>query len=219
MLSLEDFEFSVSSHIKERGWTYFHHGAVKDLQQIGEGHWHAIVFGSAEYEVSVQMTGTNIDAMHCDCPYDYGPVCKHQVAMLYGIKAALDAGQGAVTENSPRAALNASDQLERLTNEELRAFVKHLIEQDWEFKNRFMLYFADSGRATDIRTNYKKAVRKLIGNQVSNRKEYRDLAVLLLKVKADIVNSQQTIEELASMLLARYPRRSAMKAELSTIFK
>lgn len=215
MLSLEDFEFSVSSHIKERGWTYFHHGAVKDLQQIGEGHWHAIVFGSAEYEVSVQMTGTNIDAMHCDCPYDYGPVCKHQVAMLYGIKAALDAG----TENSPRAALNASDQLERITNEELRAFVKHLIEQDWEFKNRFMLYFADSGRATDIRTNYKKAVRRLIGNQVSNRKEYRDLAELLLKVKTDIVNSQPAIEELASRLLARYPRRPAMKAELSTIFK
>lgn len=162
MLSLEDFEFSVSSHIKERGWTYFHHGAVKDLQQMGEGHWHAIVFGSAEYEVSVQMTGTSIDAMQCDCPYDYGPVCKHQVAMLYGIKAALDAGPGAVTENSPRAALNASEQLERITNEELRAFVKHLIEQDWEFKNRFMLYFADSGRATDIRTNYKEAVRKLI---------------------------------------------------------
>lgn len=67
--------------------------------------------------------------------------------------------------------------------------------------------------------DFEFSVRKLIGNQVSNRKEYSDLAKLLIKVKADIVNSQPAIEELVSMLLARYPRRSAMKAELSTIFK
>jgi hypothetical protein len=66
--------------------------------------------------------------------------------------------------------------------------------------------------------DFEFSVRKLIGNQVSNRKEYRDLAKLLIKVKADIVNSQQTIEELASRLLARYPRRPAMKAELSNVF-
>jgi hypothetical protein len=82
-----------------------------------------------------------------------------------------------------------------------------------------MLYFADSGRATDIRTNYKKAVRRLIGNQASNRKEYRDLAVLLLKVKTDIVNSQPAIDELAGKLLERYPRRKAMKEELGVVLR
>lgn len=159
MLSLENFEVSVPDKIIQRGWSYFHHGAVTDLRQTGDGHWHAVVFGSAEYQVSVQLTGASIDTMHCDCPYDYGTVCKHMVAMLYGIKAAIDTASG---ESALRTPLNASDLLERLPNEELRAFLKHLIEQDWEFKDRFMLYFADPERVTDIRANYTKAVRKLI---------------------------------------------------------
>lgn len=53
MFSLEDFEFLVFLYIKERGWIYFYYSVVKDLQQIGEGYWYVIVFGSVEYEVLV----------------------------------------------------------------------------------------------------------------------------------------------------------------------
>jgi hypothetical protein len=162
MLSLENFEVSVSDKIRQRGWSYFHHGAVTDLRQIGDGYWHAVVFGSAEYEVSIQLDGISINTMHCDCPYDYGPVCKHTTAVLYGIRAASNAAPGPGSESNPHAPPNPLTLLERLTNQELRAFVKHLIEQDWEFKDRFVLYFADPDRSTDIRANYTKAVRKLI---------------------------------------------------------
>lgn len=162
MLSLETFEDSVPEKIIQRGWSYFHHGAVTDLRQTGDGHWHAVVFGSTQYEVSIQLDGIKINAMHCDCPYDYGPVCKHITAVLYGIRAASNAGSGPAAESNPHAPPNPLALLERLPNEELRAFLKHLIEQDWEFKDRFRLYFADPERPTDIRSNYKKAVRKLI---------------------------------------------------------
>ena len=42
------------------------------------------IIGSEDYEVVVEM-GDHGEIIYseCDCPYDFGPVCKHEVAAYF----------------------------------------------------------------------------------------------------------------------------------------
>ena len=51
-----------------------------------ENNWEAEVLGSDIYYVSVKLAGDEIIDWDCDCPYDWGPVCKHCTAVFFTIR-------------------------------------------------------------------------------------------------------------------------------------
>ncbi len=53
-----------------------------------------------------------------------------------------------------------------------------------------------------------------LGDNASNRKEYEHLAALMRKVKMDIEGSHSAINNLATNLIQKYPRRPAMVEEM-----
>lgn len=57
-----------------------------NLHQTQEDCFEAVVRGSEMYNVKVTMEDIQITKFSCDCPFDYGPVCKHVVAVLYAIR-------------------------------------------------------------------------------------------------------------------------------------
>ena len=69
-----------------RGFDYYKSGNIISLEY--ENHeWVAEVEGSYDYTVTAKLTDSDdITNTYCNCPYDMGVYCKHQVAVFYALK-------------------------------------------------------------------------------------------------------------------------------------
>lgn len=73
----------VDSDVLERGRDYLLEGRILSLEQAENGEYNAVVKGYELYSVHLHMDDDGeIVELECDCPYDYGPICKHEVAVL-----------------------------------------------------------------------------------------------------------------------------------------
>lgn len=88
-ITLFNFESVIDNTVLKRGKQYWRQGLVQDLEEIEDGQWIALVEGTDTYEVRISISGNTVTDYDCTCPYDLGPICKHQVAMIYAIKDCL----------------------------------------------------------------------------------------------------------------------------------
>lgn len=114
-MNLVDFDEYVSDKIYERGEDYFDWGAVKQLSRSGNK-WTAKVAGTEMYKVDVSLDeGQNIVSSKCNCPYDYGNTCKHEVAVYMAINDVVngdsDIDEYEEVEEAPKSYIKLSDLL------------------------------------------------------------------------------------------------------------
>jgi len=159
MFSLDDFESYVPAQIQARGLAYFNERAVERLEETAKGQWEAVVAGGEDYEVAITLTGKQVKAWSCDCPYDGGPVCKHVVAVLYALREAAPAKTKKRKTTAGKTSFE--DILLQLDIEELRAFIRRQKAQDREFGEQFMLFFSDKDPGMDVEKKYREMVRQL----------------------------------------------------------
>ena len=70
-------------HILERGMEYYYAGCVKALEADDE-QITAVVEGSEDYDVLIELDRSRVLDMECTCPYaEDGENCKHMAAVLY----------------------------------------------------------------------------------------------------------------------------------------
>ena len=85
-MNIRDFEDYISTVIVHRGEGYYVSQLVESLKADGN-RYSAFVAGSDSYKVKVQLEDNgDIVNSSCDCPYDMGPYCKHEVAVYYTIR-------------------------------------------------------------------------------------------------------------------------------------
>src|ERR1017187_3795957 len=82
-IPLKEFEQHIDETILKRGLTYFKNGNVLDVMEMGGGCYEAVVEGTEEYSVSLEVKDEIIIDYSCSCPYDSGVVCKHVVAVIF----------------------------------------------------------------------------------------------------------------------------------------
>ena len=87
--------------------------------------------GTEKYSVYVKTDGDAIIEHECGCPYDFGDVCKHKVAVFYAILG------GNFSETGEK--LNTL--LENLHESALRRFVVNLLKKDQSFRREFLREF------------------------------------------------------------------------------
>lgn len=85
-IPLHQFEQSINETILHRGLSYFKNGLVNDPEEITKGMFEAVVEGTQNYLVHLQIENGIITDHSCTCPYDYGPVCKHIVAVIFALQ-------------------------------------------------------------------------------------------------------------------------------------
>jgi hypothetical protein len=85
-MNLQNFKKHIDSTIFRRGKDVYEGGAVMDLKESKPGVWAAKVMGSRLYKVKVVLKEEEITRSGCSCPFDYGPVCKHEVAVLMELR-------------------------------------------------------------------------------------------------------------------------------------
>ncbi len=84
---IQCFLDDVDPMIFARGLDYYESGHVERVDRDG-GHVTAEVSGSdvEPYLVEIDLDENGeVESWECDCPYDWGPVCKHTVAVLLAI--------------------------------------------------------------------------------------------------------------------------------------
>ncbi len=138
-MNLKNFEIEVEGKIVERGVNYYRSGDVKKLEKVGENEFSAVVFGTERYSVYIKLKDDAIIKHECDCPYDYGDVCKHKVAVFYAIR------NGKFDDTSDK--LNAL--LENLHESALRRSIEHLLKKDSQFRREFLREFDEDFEEDD----------------------------------------------------------------------
>ena len=80
-------------HILARGEMYYYDGAVLELHKTEHG-YQAIVEGTEDYEVEIEIEEGEVCEMYCSCPYaEDGSHCKHMAAVLYEIEEQDESGR------------------------------------------------------------------------------------------------------------------------------
>ncbi len=143
-LSLDNFEQQIDGTILERGLDYFKKGYVTDVEDLGGGDYEATVEGSDAYTVHLHIKGDKVTEYDCDCPYDWGSVCKHIVAVLFYLrKDLLDMDSLTKVKTRPKEKKESETQqmekiLKQLTHDELRSFVRDMCVTDKNFRHLFV---------------------------------------------------------------------------------
>lgn len=128
--------------------------AVQGLEEVGEGYY-ALVSGSQVYEVEIDFEHGQLVSMWCECHHAQEMNhCKHMAAVLFAISEL--EGQPAVEGKGQSLA----QLLDKLTVEQLRAFVLELAQEDRELANRIQLRFSAQLTSQQME-NVKKEIRDL----------------------------------------------------------
>lgn len=172
-MRIDDFENEIDATILGRGQAYFEEGAVVELEQVRQGLYEATVAGSDDYIVEVEIRQGEVKALECDCPYDYGPVCKHEVAVLYAIREIWEESEVGESGKIPGIRKKGKGKDEKsmsaltslvnsLSLEELRSFLLHELRGDGGLQLRLQAAFPSQPVAVG-RDYYEKLVSGLVG--------------------------------------------------------
>lgn len=139
---IRQFLDKIDPKILARGKDYFRSGRVEHIEWDDE--WvTAEVSGSEEepylVEISLSENG-EIEDWSCDCPYDWGDVCKHTAAVLLALQA---------EEKPPRREkpekISVQKLVEQASREQLAALVWEHCREDRRFKGRVLSALESTG--------------------------------------------------------------------------
>ncbi|KXH87014.1 SWIM zinc finger domain-containing protein [Sporosarcina sp. HYO08] len=143
-MNLYHFEDEVNSIIVDRGLDYYESGSIADLVYVSDGRYRALVEGTDMYVIYIQIDEKgNILSSDCGCPYDGGPVCKHEVAVYYELIDQLE-GSGQVEDARLRVTSNRPELkvvLENLPHEKLVEILVELAAGDPVLRDKLIFSY------------------------------------------------------------------------------
>lgn len=161
IIPLNQFETLIDDKILKRGVAYYENGAVIDFEEISIGEYEAIVLGNEEYRVQFKVSDNTIVEHFCDCPYDFGPVCKHLVAAIFYLEqdCLIINPQTSATQKTQKKTVSVSKQvknlLKQISHKELISFIEKQSKTDKKFRNYFLSAFSHlhQGQSKDFYKN------------------------------------------------------------------
>ena len=165
-ISLENFREWISPDIIQRGRDYFNKNLIQNLDEVEDGRWQAEVEGSYLYQVEIQILPDGSLEYFCNCPYDWGPVCKHVAAVLFAIEDTFsEYFEKPKKVRKPRKKRKTKsekldDILGNAGHEELVEIVKDLALEDRQFYNQLEMRFGKLGDKKSYVRMVKDALRQ-----------------------------------------------------------
>jgi hypothetical protein len=149
LMNLNDVESHIHRKIYIRGYDYFENNCVVSIEETSDNIYEAEVMGTELYLVDVELDGQgNVIAARCDCPYDMGEYCKHQVAVFLALK---EREEDHPQEDRDAKPPRMEDILSKSTKEELVGFLLEIAAEYEEIKQRMELNFGDTNDGEEIR--------------------------------------------------------------------
>ena len=233
MADLNKLESWLPADILRKGEDYWSNQQVVNLAHE-RNLWVGKVQGAKEYTVEVTLDGPEVEHWSCDCPYDWGPVCKHVAAVLLAIRSQEGTGPSATAPKTDAKAVNPIPGIiEQLDPAELQ----HLLN---DFAERHLLVHAHilgrhahlSGKVPKI--HYRQLIQQLIKghydetyrivNRVAADRLGRDLMELLRQAspenaQAYVYLCEEVIRQIAKAMEDADDSTAAMSTAVDTAFK
>ncbi|WP_071458625.1 SWIM zinc finger family protein [Bacillus massilinigeriensis] len=204
-MNINNFEKYVSKTILDRGYDYYMAGNVVDTYSEGDNEYFFDVEGSEDYEVEVKLDNKGeIIYSDCDCPYDLGPICKHEVAAFFelleiigGKHNELAVKEEAVHQPSIKEVLNA------LSREELIDIMLDLTQSDKTLKNSLILRYS-KGNVTQELERCKRLIDSIVNKYISRKGyiEYGDTYDFVWELDDVLVKARNTDDILSALDIA-----------------
>ncbi len=167
MINLNNFESYIDRIIYLRGYDYYENGHVTFVKETEKRIFVAEIEGTETYNIDVELdSNLNIVETLCDCPYDMGEYCKHQVAVFLTLK---DMKSNAPGKKNPAnkntiskkpevkhsvIRENYEPDMEQMlsirTKEELVDFLVGIASENDEVKQRILMEFGDGDDEEEI---------------------------------------------------------------------
>jgi len=145
---IQRFLGDVDPKIFARGLDYYESGNVERIDHDG-GHVTAEVSGSdvEPYLVEIDLDENGVvEYWECDCPYDWGPVCKHTVAALLALQAEPpEEAPRESPENTAKRTAALKKLVEQAEKEQLAALVLGHCWEDMRFQSQVLSELGDGG--------------------------------------------------------------------------
>lgn len=141
---IQQFLDDMDAVILSRGEDYYHSGQVENIIWE-ENYVTAEVSGSEEapYLVEIDFSEDGeVEDWSCDCPYEWGPVCKHTAAVLLAIQAEAPEEPKKI---SRAAKIDIRPLLERAEKPQLAALILEHCQEDLRFQSRVLAELGDGG--------------------------------------------------------------------------
>lgn len=158
-MNINNFERYIDKIILDRGYSYYIEGNVIEAYEQGKNEYIFQIEGSDDYEVLVEI-GDNRDILYseCDCPYDFGPVCKHEVAAYFQLFEMLNQTPSNDKEiNKTQKWTTIQEVLSNLTKEELIKIIVNITNNDVTLENSLMVKYSTGDGSQEL-----EACRELI---------------------------------------------------------
>ncbi len=167
-IPLNEFEQIIDETILKRGLSYFKNGYVTDFVEISNGEYEANVSGTEEYTVRLEIKNNVIVEHNCDCPYDFGPVCKHVVASIFYLKQDelnLNEQNISLVKKKKRKSVNQqlNELLGKVSHKDLKIFIQEHCKMDKQFRNLFLSNFAHLNESQS-REFYQKQIQSVVNS-------------------------------------------------------
>lgn len=128
-MNINDFEKHINKTILDRGYDYYSEGNIIETYNQGDNEYIFQVQGSDNYEVIVKVDEKGeILYSNCDCPYDWGLICKHQVAAYFELLNIFNSKDEVVKQPEIKEVLN------NLSKEELINIILNITQRNVTFE-------------------------------------------------------------------------------------
>lgn len=137
-MNLNNLKTTVPAKLYKRGLDYYNQSFVERLTEDAPNRWHALVSGTQEYEVSINLRkdGTIVGS-YCTCPFESDSLCKHEVAVCLAIRE--------YKEVNGTTAVDVLAQLKTLKKAELLDILEELVEKQPAVHHYLTEKFAETG--------------------------------------------------------------------------
>ncbi len=221
-ISLNEFEQHIDEDILKRGLQYFKKGYVTCVDELSGGEYEATVEGSETYTVHMEIKNGVMNACYCTCPYDWGPVCKHEVAVMFylqqkelGIetKPKKDAKKNQVMaslgvkpslKNKKKTIQEQLNEiLDMLPPEELKGYIAECCDKEKSFRDMFLARYLHLIQPIS-QEMYAKQIRAIVSS-AAGRYGYLDYSAA-----RKVANAVNEISQLAERKMTEGNYREAM---------
>ncbi|MET4076382.1 hypothetical protein [Hymenobacter sp. UYCo722] len=203
MFTEADLEALVPRKIFERGSAYYEDNAVGLIRRTDDV-FKANVEGTETYRVELTIRAGKPPKIYCDCPYDYGDVCKHGIALGLAVldwfsndePEIVPIASAVLTEKDRRARLLTAA-WNRTNDRERLGFLRQLLLQKPKMLRRFLEAFEFDEALLLATTNHPPAP---VSQPRGRRAGPRRLLTFVEQAHALINNNRRS--ELLSLLLS-----------------
>lgn len=160
-MNINHFDRQIDTVIVDRGYDYYQAGNIVDVYKSGEYEYIFEIEGTEVYEVIVKVDEAG-EILHsdCDCPYDFGPVCKHQVAAYFELAEMLNS-EGSEEEKLPEI----REVLNNLSKEELINIIVDISQKDKTLRNNLIVTYLQNEDMLEL-GQYKRLIQSIVNKHV-----------------------------------------------------